>query len=29
MRVERIADRAGAYAMPGQQLDGNDPVAVA
>jgi pyruvate dehydrogenase E1 component alpha subunit len=29
MRVERIADRAVAYAMPGVQLDGNDPVAVA
>ncbi|MER7687181.1 thiamine pyrophosphate-dependent dehydrogenase E1 component subunit alpha [Streptomyces sp. NPDC097610] len=28
MRVERIADRAAAYAIPGIQVDGNDPVAV-
>jgi TPP-dependent pyruvate/acetoin dehydrogenase alpha subunit len=28
MRVEHIADRAAAYAMPGERVDGNDPVAV-
>jgi pyruvate dehydrogenase E1 component alpha subunit len=28
MRVERIADRAAAYGMPGIRVDGNDPVAV-
>ncbi len=28
MRVARIADRAAAYAIPGDQVDGNDPVAV-
>ncbi|GGM98338.1 thiamine pyrophosphate-dependent dehydrogenase E1 component subunit alpha [Streptomyces fuscichromogenes] len=28
MRVERIADRAAAYAIPGIRVDGNDPVAV-
>jgi pyruvate dehydrogenase E1 component alpha subunit len=26
--VERIADRAGAYAMPGERVDGNDVLAV-
>jgi acetoin:2,6-dichlorophenolindophenol oxidoreductase subunit alpha len=26
--VERIADRAGAYNMPGLHVDGNDPLAV-
>jgi TPP-dependent pyruvate/acetoin dehydrogenase alpha subunit len=28
MRVERIADRAAAYGIPGIRVDGNDPVAV-
>ncbi len=28
MHIERIADRALAYAMPGVRVDGNDPVAV-
>ncbi|PAK28068.1 pyruvate dehydrogenase [Streptomyces sp. alain-838] len=28
MRVERVADRAAAYAIPGIRVDGNDPVAV-
>jgi acetoin:2,6-dichlorophenolindophenol oxidoreductase subunit alpha len=28
MRVERIADRAAAYGIPGVRVDGNDPVAV-
>jgi len=28
MHIEQIADRAVAYAMPGQRVDGNDPVAV-
>ncbi|MFC8102686.1 thiamine pyrophosphate-dependent dehydrogenase E1 component subunit alpha [Streptomyces sp. NPDC057363] len=28
MRVERVADRAAAYGMPGIRVDGNDPVAV-
>jgi acetoin:2,6-dichlorophenolindophenol oxidoreductase subunit alpha len=26
--IERIADRAAAYGMPGVQVDGNDPVAI-
>jgi acetoin:2,6-dichlorophenolindophenol oxidoreductase subunit alpha len=28
MHIEQIADRALAYAMPGERIDGNDPVAV-
>ena len=28
MRVERLADRAAAYGIPGIRVDGNDPVAV-
>jgi TPP-dependent pyruvate/acetoin dehydrogenase alpha subunit len=28
MRVERVADRAAAYGIPGIRVDGNDPVAV-
>jgi len=28
MRVEHISERAAAYAMPGERVDGNDPVAV-
>jgi len=28
MRIEHVADRAVAYAMPGVTVDGNDPVAV-
>ncbi|TDC57458.1 thiamine pyrophosphate-dependent dehydrogenase E1 component subunit alpha [Actinomadura sp. KC345] len=28
MRVERVADRALGYAMPGERVDGNDPEAV-
>jgi pyruvate dehydrogenase E1 component alpha subunit len=28
MKLERVADRAAGYAMPGVQVDGNDPLAV-
>ncbi|MFC5747251.1 thiamine pyrophosphate-dependent dehydrogenase E1 component subunit alpha [Actinomadura rugatobispora] len=28
MRIERLADRAGGYGMPGVRVDGNDPLAV-
>jgi len=29
MKIERVADRAGGYGMPGVRVDGNDPLAVA
>jgi pyruvate dehydrogenase E1 component alpha subunit len=29
MKIERVADRAAGYGMPGVRLDGNDPLAVA
>lgn len=28
MKIERVADRAGGYGMPGVRVDGNDPFAV-
>jgi pyruvate dehydrogenase E1 component alpha subunit len=29
MKLERVADRAAGYGMPGVRVDGNDPLAVA
>jgi pyruvate dehydrogenase E1 component alpha subunit len=29
MKIERVADRAAGYGMPGVRVDGNDPLAVA